>query len=113
MRPGTIALLAAASLVALACRTTSLPREGGFATDGAGRPIRQLESGSTLFVGARALRPNTLYELRMSLGPEPAPSLDRAVSFARSTTNARGDIPPFALWYQSGVVGCAARQVPG
>ncbi len=69
----------------------------------------QLEIGDSLRVAARSLAPNTLYELRMTVGREPADSLKQATSFARTTSNAAGDLSPVFLWYQSGVVGCSER----
>jgi hypothetical protein len=80
---------------------------GGYATDAGGRPIQALEAGSSLQIGARKMKANTTYELRVAVGNEPARSLDEVVSFARSTTDRDGNIPPVVLWYQSGVVGCS------
>ncbi|HEV1993520.1 MAG TPA: hypothetical protein VGR03_04240 [Candidatus Acidoferrum sp.] len=82
-------------------------RKGAYAVDAGGRSIRALENGSTLFVGARGLRPNTTYEFRLGIGRESLPSLEGAVSFARVTTDRRGGVPPFVLWYESGVAGCS------
>ncbi|MGI8838136.1 MAG: hypothetical protein ACR2H4_16080 [Pyrinomonadaceae bacterium] len=45
----------------------------------------------------------------MKIGRGPVESLREAISFARSTTDRSGNIPPFVLWYQSGVVGCSER----
>jgi hypothetical protein len=80
-------------------------REGAYAVDAGGRAIEALESGSTLHVGAQALEPHTLYEFRATLDD------DRMVSFARVTTDRAGNIEPFVLWYESGVVGCATRRL--
>lgn len=93
------------------CRTMQrLPdQRQAFAVDGGGRAITALESGSTLFVGGRDLRPNTLYEFRLGVGGGTPDSARTAVSFARSTTDRRGQIPPLILWYEGGVVGCAGR----
>ncbi|MGH7712836.1 MAG: hypothetical protein ACREOG_16215, partial [Gemmatimonadaceae bacterium] len=66
--------------------------------------IRRLESGSTLHVGARALQPRTLYEFRAALED------GRLVSFARTTSDSAGNIEPFVLWYEAGVVGCSTRE---
>lgn len=79
---------------------------GTYAVDAGGRPIRSLESGSTLHVGAESLRPQTLYEFRTTVDGRP-------VTFARVTTNRSGRIEPFVLWYESGVVGCATRRLDG
>lgn len=84
--------------------------KGAFPVDAGGRHIRALEMGSSLHVGAKGLRPNTTYEFRVSFGREPAGSLKQAVTFARSTTDRTGTIPPFVLWYQSGVVGCHGKE---
>ena len=76
---------------------------GAYAVDAGGRVIRDLESGSTLHVGIRALVPQTSYEVRAVLDD------GRPVSFARVTTDRTGSIEPFVLWYESGVVGCSTR----
>ena len=81
--------------------------KGAYPVDAGGRPIRALETGSTLFVGARGLRPMTTYEFRLGIDHESLPSLEGAVSFARVTTDRRGEVPPFVLWYESGVAGCS------
>lgn len=79
------------------------------AVDGGGRPVRQLESGSTLFVSAQNLAPNSHYQVRLALGEQPAGSLENAAGFAIVGTDPRGTIAPFILWYESGVIGCAKR----
>ncbi len=91
-------------------RQTRPERKGTYAVDAGGRPIQSLEIGSTLFVGARGLRPNTTYEFRMAIGREARPSREDAVSFARVTTDRRGEVPPFVLWYESGVAGCSDQE---
>lgn len=83
---------------------------GGFAVDGGGRAISALEAGSSLYVGANALQPETTYEFRMGFNESVGRSLSEAVSFARATTDRAGNIPSFVLWYQSGVIGCPQRQ---
>ncbi len=89
-------------------RTPRLPSRGGYAVDSGGRPVRELQAGSSLLTGARGLEPRRTYEVR--LGHDgPARSAAEAVSFARLTTDARGEIRPFVLWYQAGVVGCSPR----
>jgi hypothetical protein len=86
-------------------------REGSIlALDAGERPIRTLESGSTLHVAARGLLPGTLYEFRVGLERGSLESRERGVSFARVMTDARGAVPSFVLWYESGVVGCATRR---
>ena len=75
--------------------------------DAGGRSIQDIESGSTLHAGAQALRPATLYEFWVTLDD------GRPVSFARVTTDRAGDVDPFVLWYQSGVVGCSDRRTDG
>jgi hypothetical protein len=82
---------------------------GTYAVDAGGRPITQLEAGSSLHIGGRSLKPSTMYEFRLAIGDQPAQALDRAVSFARSTSDRDGNVPPFVLWYQAGVVGCSDR----
>lgn len=85
--------------------TAALPPERGlFAADGGGRPITALEAGSTLHVGMQSLRPSTLYEIRLTLDD------GRAIAFARASTDRRGVIEPFPVWYEAGVVGCSVRR---
>ncbi|MFP2927087.1 hypothetical protein ACLESO_18175 [Pyxidicoccus sp. 3LG] len=87
-----------------------LPREPGvYPVDTQGNPIQQLTIGHSLHVGAVGLRPNTVYEFRMGVDVSELPDLRNAVSFGRARTDARGQIDPFILWYQSGVVGCNDR----
>jgi len=81
-----------------------------YAVDAGGRPIRTLEVGSTLFVGTRGLRPNTTYEIRLGVGGRPEATREEAVSFARVSTDRRGEVPPFVLWYESGVAGCSDQE---
>src|SRR2546430_4724291 len=78
---------------------------GAYVVDAGGRPIRELESGSTLHIGVQGLRPRALYEFRLTSDD------GRAVSFARTATDAAGNIEPFVLWYEAGVVGCTARRL--
>ena len=78
--------------------------QGVYAVDAGGRAIRSLEAGSTLHIGAQGLRPLALYEFQATLDD------GRTVSFARASTDQRGNIEPFVLWYESGVVGCAVRE---
>jgi hypothetical protein len=93
-------------LIAASCRSfapppkTSGPRIG--AVDGGDRPIEQIEIGSSLEMTGDGLVPRTLYEYRLTLD-------DQLISFSRVTTDARGVIAPFVLWYHSGVIGCATR----
>jgi hypothetical protein len=82
---------------------------GAFVVDGGGRPIKTLEAGSSLYVGAAGLRPDTTYEFRVALGDHAPRSLREAVSFARSSSDQAGNIAPFVLWYQAGVIGCSPR----
>ena len=74
--------------------------------DAGGRPIPSLEAGSTLHVGAQSLRPRTLYEFRATVDGRP-------VTFARATTDGAGQLGPFVLWYESGVVGCVTQPLDG
>jgi len=87
------------------CRGPTEPRTGAFVTDAGGRPIDRLEAGSSLHAGAHELAPRTPHEFRLTLDGE-------LVSFARLASDADGTIPPFVLWYQSGVVGCSQRIDP-
>jgi hypothetical protein len=87
--------------------------QGAYAVDAGGRRIDVLETGSSLHIGARGLRPNRLYEFRLGVDQREISSLREAVSFARASTDRYGNIPPFIIWYQSGVVGCSERLKPG
>ncbi len=80
-----------------------------FVNDAGGRPVKELQSGSSLYVGASGLRPDTTYEFRLKIGRGAVDSLREAISFARSTTDRSGSIPAIVLWYQSGVIGCSLR----
>jgi len=84
-----------------------------FVVDAGGRPIRALEVGSSLHIGARGLHPNTTYEFRLSFDRPAVESLEAAVSFARVTTDSKGQAPPFVLWYESGVIGCSDQEREG
>ncbi|MFV2044690.1 MAG: hypothetical protein ACC700_15825 [Anaerolineales bacterium] len=79
--------------------------------DGGGRPVESLEAGSTLFVGARALEPHTSYELVLTIPGLEGPA-GEPVSYSRIGTDSEGNIPPIALWYHSGVIGCSQRLDP-
>ena len=81
-----------------------------FAVDAGGRPLSVLESGASLNVGARGLAPNAMYEFRLGLNHRAMNSRDGVASFARVRSDSSGAIPPFVLWYQSGVVGCSERE---
>src|SRR5437660_399277 len=71
-------------------------RENVTIVDGAGRPIEALEVGSTLFVKAQGLEPNRNYEFHLDLD-------QKTISLARMGSDARGEIRPLALWYESGI----------
>ena len=88
-------------------------RPGVFAVDAGGRAIHALEVGSTLHIGATGLRPNTLYEFRLSFAQPAFNSLEQAISFARVTSDREGVVLPFVLWYESGVIGCSDQQQMG
>src|SRR5258708_3916175 len=114
MRKWIVAVLVTLALSGCAKRRGGYPppgkaAPGGYAVDAGGRPIRDLESGSSLHFGARKMQPNTMYEFRVAIGDQPASTLENAVSFARSATDREGNIPPVVLWYESGVVGCSDR----
>src|SRR5438034_4879138 len=66
---------------------------GGYSVDAGGRPIRSLESGSSLHFGLRNMQPDTMYEFRLAIGEQPASTLENAVSFARSSTDREGNMP--------------------
>lgn len=86
------------------------PRKyGAFAVDAGGRLIKSIEAGSSLYVGAGALQPDTTYEFRVGLGERAALTLKDAFTFARATTDRAGNIPAFVIWYQGGVIGCSPR----
>jgi hypothetical protein len=108
-------IVASGTIIASGCARpgSTTPPEGGepgtYAVDAGGRPIRQLEAGSSLHVGGRQLKPSTMYEFRVAIGDQPAATLKEAMSFARSSSNRSGAVPPFVLWYQSGVIGCSER----
>ncbi|HKO54348.1 MAG TPA: hypothetical protein VJ276_00640, partial [Thermoanaerobaculia bacterium] len=111
MRSFPRCLLAAALLLG-GCATghRSTVRGGGpgnriVAMDSGSRPISSLETGSSLELAVSGLRPRTQYEFRLTLDDDPK----TLVSYARLTTDGRGSIPQFVLWYQSGVIGCATR----
>lgn len=66
----------------------------------AGGAVEQVEVGSNVQLGLSGLRPSTMYSIVLS-------SEDgQLVSWARLTSDKRGGISPFVLWYQTGVVGC-------
>ena len=116
MRMVSRTLLALALLAAAGCassganrgsgRPTRVAATGLTAMDSGGRPVSQLESGSSLELRLDGLRPATEYEVRLTLDDDPK----TLVSYARLTTDRRGAIPQFVLWYQSGVIGCATRR---
>ena len=82
---------------------------GLYSVDAGNRRVNVFEAGSSLQVGISKLRPNSLYEIRLGLNNRNVSALNDAVSFARIATDGQGNIPPFVLWYQSGVVGCSER----
>jgi hypothetical protein len=109
-----VVIVAAMLLAAAGCRSlqTGRPSYGDAKgprvqpVDGGGRPIESLQAGSSLEMTASGLEPRSPYEFRLTFADEP----DRMVSFARVTTDARGAIAPFVLWFHSGVIGCATRR---
>ena len=107
-------IIAVAVLALAGCKTGDPQRPGGgygaagprvMAVDGGGRPIETLQIGSSLEMTATELEPRAQYEFRVTFDGEP----DRLVSFARVTSDARGTIAPFVLWFHSGVIGCSTR----
>lgn len=107
-------IVAAAALALAGCRTGYSPRPvDGYgaagprvmAVDSGGRPIETLQIGSSLEMTAAQLEPRAQYEFRVTFDGEP----DRLISFARVTSDGRGTIAPFVLWFHSGVTGCSTR----
>jgi hypothetical protein len=106
--PDILLLLLVATLLGGCLRQLPVQEARPFQTvDAAGRPIERLETGASLHIGATALEPRRLYEFRVAVDVRGAPDLSQAVSFARLTADPSGTIPPFLLWYHSGVVGCS------
>ena len=106
--------IVAAALALAGCRTGYSPRPMDkygatgprvVAVDSGGRPIETLQIGSSLEMTASELEPRAQYEFRVTFDGEP----DRLISFARVTSDTRGTIAPFVLWFHSGVVGCSTR----
>jgi hypothetical protein len=92
---------------------TGLAPNGVTVLDGGDRRIESLQVGSSLRAGARGLEPGRMYEVRVAVGDRPAASALEAVSFARISADQRGEIAPFILWHNSGVVGCSPRIAGG
>ncbi len=67
---------------------------------GAGARLNEMEVGSNVQVSAAGLRPSTMYSIVLST------EAGELISWARLTTDRAGVIPPFVLWYQTGVIGC-------
>lgn len=88
------------------------PLDGLTAVDAGGRAIEELESGSSLEVGAGGLEPLATYELRLTLAEGEPSGPEDFLSFARIGSDGEGRIDPFVLWYHSGVVGCSQRLGP-
>jgi hypothetical protein len=79
-----------------------------FASNEQGKPIDALEVGNSLQMQAQGLEPNSIYEVRMSIDND-TEHLKELVSFSRVSTDIKGNIPNFVLWFQSGVIGCSYR----
>jgi hypothetical protein len=82
----------------------SSPKRGIYVVDSGGRPTEALEIGASLETGARGLQPKLMYEFEVTLG-------NRRASYARLMADARGNIDPFVLWFQSGVIGCSVKSL--
>ena len=117
--PSLVPVPAILAIVLLVPACARAPRGGAspaperapvFAVDGGGRPLQVLEAGASLNVGARGLAPGTMYEFRLGLNRHTMDSREGIVGFARVRSDAAGAIPPFVLWYESGVVGCSERE---
>ncbi|MGI9302618.1 MAG: hypothetical protein ACR2RB_07925, partial [Gammaproteobacteria bacterium] len=98
-------------LVAFVAACQSVPKLGIHALDAGGRDIQTLEVGSSLELSVSGLEPHQLFEVRLGIDGE-IPDRDAAISFARVSTDQRGNIEPFLLWYHTGVVGCSKRRDP-
>src|SRR5262245_62850820 len=76
------------------------PRASGiYVVDSGGRQTESLEVGASLEIGARGLQPKRMYEFEVMWR-------DKRASYARLRSDARGNINPFILWFQTGVIGC-------
>jgi hypothetical protein len=82
----------------------SSSKRGIYVVDSGGRPSEALEIGASLEAGARGLQPKRMYEFEVTLG-------NKRASYARLTADARGNIDPFVLWFQSGVIGCSIKSL--
>src|SRR5262245_46863120 len=82
----------------------SSPKVGIYVVDSGGRLSESHEIGANLHTGARGLEPRRMYEFEVTLA-------GKGVSYARLMSDARGNINPFVLWYQSGVVGCSVESL--
>lgn len=68
--------------------------------DADGTPVREIELASNLQASLSGLQPSTTYDIVLE-------SDEKAlVSWARLTTDLRGSISPFVIWYQTGIIGC-------
>jgi hypothetical protein len=75
-------------------------------SDASLEPLGGLEVGSSLLVSASGLEPYGFYDIYLSTETPAELSLTGSYSFARLGANAAGELKPFVLWYQTGVVGC-------
>ncbi|MFC1482263.1 hypothetical protein ACFL51_00500, partial [Myxococcota bacterium] len=75
--------------------------------------IEALEIGSSLHFSARDLDPYSFYDVYLTDTSPTEVSLSNSYSFARIGSDGDGKIPPFILWYQTGVVGCSLNIDPG
>lgn len=99
----SLSIIAALSLLTACAYRPPLPDRGAYLVDSGGRSVATLDVGGSLEVGAQGLAPGQAYEFELALDGE-------RVSYARLTATSRGQIAPFHLWYQSGVVGCSLRE---
>jgi hypothetical protein len=98
------AVLSALVASGASAQDNAVPKGGIYVVDSGGRASEALEIGASLEIGARGLQPKRLYEFEVRLR-------DKRVSFARLVADARGNIDPFILWFQSGVIGCSVESL--
>jgi hypothetical protein len=97
----TAALMAGAALLVLAGAGWAQDPPALAVVDANLQPISKLTVGDTLFVGVNGLQPDTSYQVRLS------DEKGVLVSYYQLTASLEGNIEPAALWYHTGVDGCA------
>jgi hypothetical protein len=104
LRAALLSTLIAAGADCANAQDKTSPKRGVYVVDSGGRPSEALEIGASLEIGARGLQPKRTYEFEIMLAGKRA-------SYARLTSDARGNINPFILWFQSGVIGCSVESL--